>query len=295
MRYSRSTGAWVAVVITELFVIVTVITLVWPGALNALLGQSYSIESSWGVSRVYSEAEVAALYDVLSPWDPEQSAGDRYYHDLVMAAGSVLDVGCGTGTMLAYARAHGHRGRLTGIDPDRASLARARRRDASVEWTEDTAAQARWPAEFDLATMTGHAFQCLVTDEDLRASLAAIHATLRPGGRFVFETRHPQARAWEGWNPSHLSQVVDAAGREVCVWHEVESVIEDVVTFTETTAGTDGDVLHIGRASLRFLDVEELGAFLTGAGFEVESQYGDWQRRPVTGTSKEIITTARRG
>lgn len=48
-------GAWAAVIISELFVIVTVITLVWPGALNALFGQSYSIESSWGVSRVFFE------------------------------------------------------------------------------------------------------------------------------------------------------------------------------------------------------------------------------------------------
>ena len=48
-------GAWGAVVITELFVVVTVITLVWPGALNALFGQHYSIESSYGVSRTFFE------------------------------------------------------------------------------------------------------------------------------------------------------------------------------------------------------------------------------------------------
>ena len=49
-------GAWAAVIITELFVVVTVITLVWPGAINAWFGQSYSIESSWGVSRVFFES-----------------------------------------------------------------------------------------------------------------------------------------------------------------------------------------------------------------------------------------------
>ena len=49
-------GAWAAVLITELFVIVTVITLVWPGAINALFGQSYSIEASWGVSRMFFES-----------------------------------------------------------------------------------------------------------------------------------------------------------------------------------------------------------------------------------------------
>jgi glutamate:GABA antiporter len=47
--------AWAAVIITELFVVVTVVTLVWPGAINNLFGQSYSIESSWGVSRSFFE------------------------------------------------------------------------------------------------------------------------------------------------------------------------------------------------------------------------------------------------
>jgi SAM-dependent methyltransferase len=242
---------------------------------------------------VFSDADDAALYDLLNPWDPEHSPGDRFYHELVMAAGSVLDVGCGTGAMLALAREYGHPGRLAGIDPDLAALDRARRR-TDVEWIEGTAAGAKWAAVFDLATMTGHAFQCLVTDHDLRASLAAIHAALREGGHFVFETRHPQARAWEDWNSSNESRVTDAAGHALRVWHEVESITGDVVTFTETTAEPDGTVLRVGRASLRFLDAGALGAFLTGAGFEIEAQYGDWLREPVTAASREIITIARR-
>lgn len=243
--------------------------------------------------RVYSDADAAALYDVLNPWDPEHSPGDRFYHELVMAAGSVLDVGCGTGAMLACAREHGHHGRLTGLDPDRDALEVARRR-GDVEWVEGTAAQARWEGEFDLAVMTGHAFQCLVTDQDLRASLSAIRTALREGGHFAFETRHPQARAWEDWNPSHGSDITDAAGRPLRVWHQVESVTAGVVTFTETTARPDGTVLRVGRASLRFLDTRALGRFLADAGFGVESQYGDWHRGPITSASQEIITIARR-
>lgn len=34
-----------------------------------------------------------------------------------MAAGSVLDVGCGTGSMLQSARERGHAGRLAGLGP----------------------------------------------------------------------------------------------------------------------------------------------------------------------------------
>jgi SAM-dependent methyltransferase len=127
---------------------------------------------------MYSDADVAALYDVLNPWDPPGWPADRFYHELVMAADSVLDVGCGTGAMLAHARETGHRGRLAGLDPDRAALERARRR-ADIEWIEGKAADARWEACFDLAIMTGHAFQFLVGDDDLRTSLAAIHGSLR--------------------------------------------------------------------------------------------------------------------
>ena len=67
-----------------------------------------------------------------------------------------------------------------------------------------------------------------------------------------------------------------------------------MVTFTETTAGPDGTVLDTDRASLRFLDVGALGRFLTEAGLEIEAQYGDWHREPVTAASREIITVTRR-
>jgi SAM-dependent methyltransferase len=239
---------------------------------------------------VFTDADSAALYDVLNPWDPGRFPGDRFYADLIMAAGSVLDVGCGTGTTLHRARADGHRGRLTGLDPDRAALDRARRR-TDIEWIEGTAAQAP-RAAFDLVIMTGHAFQFLVTDQDLRASVRAIRAALGPGGRFAFETRHPQARAWAEWNPAHAADVVDPAGRRLRVWHEVESVTGDVVTFTGTTAQPDGTVLRVGRTSLRFLDVPALGAVLAEAGLRVEARFGDWERGPVTAASQEIVTIA---
>ena len=48
-------GAWVIVVITELFVIITAITLLWPGAINSLFHKPYSIEASYDVSRPFFE------------------------------------------------------------------------------------------------------------------------------------------------------------------------------------------------------------------------------------------------
>jgi SAM-dependent methyltransferase len=237
---------------------------------------------------MYSDDEAAALYDVLNPW----GANDAFHLALALDAESGLDVGCGTGTILHRARDEGHTGRLTGLDPDPAMLRRARRRD-DVEWVEGTAASIRWEAEFELAFMTGHAFQLLVAEDELRHSLAAIRRALRRGGRFAFDTRNPAARAWEGWHGSALD-AVDAAGRRVCVSYDVESVEGDVVTLTETTSDADGTVLRADRASLRFLDRGTLGDSLADAGLQVEATYGDFAGGPFEPTSEEIVTIARR-
>ncbi|MFF6960148.1 methyltransferase domain-containing protein [Streptomyces sp. NPDC008317] len=240
---------------------------------------------------MFTDDDDAVLYDLLNQWDPERSPGDRFYTDLVMAADSVLDVGCGTGMTLHHARALGHRGRLVGLDPHPPSLRRARRR-TDIEWLDGRAADAPPGAGFDLAIMTGHAFQCLLTDDDIRDSLAAVRAALRPGGRFVFETRHPQARAWLSWTPGHPVTTTHPTAGPLRVWHSVDSVTPDLVTFTTTTAAPDGTPLHTDRSTLRFLSEPALDTFLTAAGFRTESRYGDWPRTPVTPASREIITVA---
>ena len=237
---------------------------------------------------MYSDDEAAALYDVLNPWGPS----DDFYLALVMGATAVLDVGCGTGALLHRARHAGHTGRLCGVDPDRAMLGVARRR-TDIEWVAGTAAAMAWDGAFDLVIMTGHAFQFLVGDADLRASLAAIRRALADGGRFAFETRNPLARAWEGWNPQNALDVVDPAGRRVRISYAVESVVGDVVTLTETTSDPDGAPLRVDRASLRFLDVDTLARFLADAGIAIEAQYGGWFQERLDRASPEIVTVAR--
>ena len=176
----------------------------------------------------------AAWYDVLNPWGPS----DDFYLALVMSADRVLDVGCGTGRLLHRAREAGHTGRLCGLDPDPAMLDQARVR-TDIEWVLTDAASAAWDREFDLAVMASHAFQVLVDDDQLRRSLSAIRAALVDGGRFAFESRHPRARAWEGWNTSFEARNFD--GEVIRVGYEVQDVTGDVVRFTETLAGPRRD------------------------------------------------------
>ncbi|HEY2552176.1 MAG TPA: class I SAM-dependent methyltransferase [Streptosporangiaceae bacterium] len=230
---------------------------------------------------------VGAWYDVLNPWGRDND----FYLSLVMQAGRVLDVGCGTGQLLHRASDGGHEGRLCGLDPDPEVLALARRH-SGIEWVLGDAASARFDREFDLATMTGHAFQELTDDDDLRQSLAAIRAALADGGRFAFESRHPQARAWEGWHGSSEHRGPD--GDPVVVSYAVQDVTDGVVTVTETLAGQWWPEPQTGLGRLRFLDQAAITSFLQASGFAVEEQFGDWQRAPLTSASREIITIARR-
>ena len=48
------------------------------------------------------------------------------------------------------------------------------------------------------------------------------------------------------------------------------------------------------HSTLRFLNVAGLRRFLTEAGLNIEAQYGDWDRTPLSPASPEIITIARR-
>jgi hypothetical protein len=58
-------GAWVVVVLTEAFVVITAITLLWPGLVNNLFGQSYSMQDSWGVSRLFFETVTLGAFVVM--------------------------------------------------------------------------------------------------------------------------------------------------------------------------------------------------------------------------------------
>jgi SAM-dependent methyltransferase len=229
----------------------------------------------------------AAWYDVMNPWGPS----DDFYLGLVMSAGRVLDVGCGTGSLLHRARNAGHAGRLCGLDPDPAMLDQARTR-SDIEWVLSDAESATWDREFDLAVMASHAFQVFIGDDQLRSSVAAIYAALVDGGRFAFETRHPLARAWEGWNATF--EVANPDGDVVTVGYQVQEVAGDVVRFTESLSGRWWDHPQAEVGSLRFLAPDKLAAFLRDAGFVIEEQFGDWSQGPLTPSSKEIITIARR-
>jgi SAM-dependent methyltransferase len=244
------------------------------------------------VDRLFAEPELAALYDRFCAWDRRDDLD--FYLPLVLAAGRVLDVGCGTGMLLRRARQEGHAGRLCGLDPAAAMLAIARAQ-GDIEWIEGDLSTVSFDQEFDLVVMTGHAFQVLTSDAELAMALAAIARALAGNGLFAFETRNPLARGWERWTPGNSESVTGPDGVPVRQAASVQlPVSTDLVSFTSTYTSPAWEQPRVSHSTLRFLEAGALAGFLSVAGFTVAEQYGDWDRQPLSTSSPEIITIARR-
>lgn len=144
--------------------------------------------------------------------------------------------------------------------------------------------------------MTGHAFQELVQDDEIRVALGAIRRALVAGGRFVFETRNPLLRSWEQWDTEYTAEILDGNGSVVRRTSHPATPDEDgVMRGGSTFTCPKWDHPEVSEGALRFLNVDALASFLTAAGLEIEAQFGDWDRRAWTDTSPETITIAGKG
>ena len=82
---------------------------------------------------------------------------------------------------------------------------------------------------------------------------------------------------------------------EIRMAHHVETpVTGDRVSFTIAFTSRSWARPQSSRSTLRFLGVDALSCFLSGAGLAIEEQFGDWDQQELTDTSPEIITVARR-
>ncbi|MEZ4860112.1 MAG: class I SAM-dependent methyltransferase [Caldilineaceae bacterium] len=208
-------------------------------------------------------------------------------------ARTILDLGCGTGLLTRELAVDDRR--VIGVDPSSAMLTYARRQPGAkrVQWLEgDASALGR--SEADLVIMTGNVAQVFLDDVEWAATLRAIHDALRPGGYLVFESRNPDDRAWERWNRADTYEQIDSSHGPMECWLELVSVGKDRVHFVGhnvfTTTGEDVVV----NSELRFRSLSELTASLVNADFTVAHVYGDWNRGPVTDTSRIMAFIARR-
>jgi ubiquinone/menaquinone biosynthesis C-methylase UbiE len=235
----------------------------------------------------FEQPRLAAIYDDL---DADRRDLDVYAAIVEeLGARSVVDIGCGTGTLACRLAKQGIA--VVGVDPAAAMLAVARGKDGAdrVRWIHGTAGDLP-QLQVDLATMTGNVAQVFLDDPSWAEVLGAVGSVLRPGGHLVLESRRPERQAWLEWNRSRSFTSTDIAGvGRVESWYDVLDVSLPFVTFRATIRfRADGTELT-SESTLRFRSREELADSLEAAGFLV-ADVRDAPDRP----GKELVFIAER-
>ncbi|CAB3748222.1 SAM-dependent methyltransferase [Burkholderia sp. MSh2] len=241
---------------------------------------------------LYTDPRLVAVYDLFN-------AGDRdfafYAAEIGDARQRILDLGCGTGIFARRLAAAGHE--VVAIDPAAAMIEYARRQPGAdaVRWHACDLQGLPPDAQFDAVVMTGHAFQCLLTDDDIDATLRGVRRVLADGGRFLFETRNPRGAPWRTWTPAHPARSVESLESGVVELQQaVRAVDGALVTFDSHYRFRRDDTLLTHASRLRFIAQPELQRRVAAAGFASADWRGDWQRAPFDeATSAEIIAICR--
>ncbi len=238
---------------------------------------------------LFHDPAFAQLYEADNLWSPDA----EYCLGLARSAATVLDLGCGTGRFCARVAAlPGHRD-ICGADPAPGMLAVAQDQygDLGIDWVQADARTLRLTRRFDLIVMTGHAFQCLLTDADRAAALGTIAAHLTPAGRFIFDSRNPAVREWERWTPDRTRRRFDAPPLgEVDAWTDAAwDETTRIVTYDQHYRLPPDDRVISATSRIAFPMQAHLASQIAAAGLAVTRWFGEWDGRPFTLDAPEII------
>ena len=245
--------------------------------------------------------EYAAFYD----WENARTLGRRdvpFWRQLAARAeGAVLELGCGTGRLLAPLARAGVP--IVGIDRSEPMLAFARRRlrrggsalNAAIVRGDIRRLPFRLRS-FGLVMAPYGMLQSLTRERDLRETLAEVSRVSRRGARFGIDLV-PDLPRWAEYRDRITLRGRDRSGTPIALR---ESVRQDrrrgLTTFDQVYTRGWGAAREVRRFSLAFrtLSVEQVSERLRDAGFAVEAVLGDYAGGPWDDRADVWIIVARR-
>lgn len=258
-----------------------------------------------------SYATIAAWYDVEhDPLTEDIECYQALIADADLRTPEIIEVGCGTGRVLARLAAAGYS--VTGVDPSEAMRQRCERRLATLP--ERVSRRVRLLAgdaehlplgddeRFDLAIFSLNTFAHLTTSQSRLTALRALAAHLRPGALLLIDLDLLGSRRlaetagqlwWQGtWplpenNAVLLSHFVTAA--------PISTPGALRVTHFYDIHEQGGEVRRaISTMSLALISKGELEVALQYAGFSVDEVFGDYELTAWDDVSSRAIFVARR-
>jgi len=216
---------------------------------------------------LFDTQRLAEIYDLV---EGERNDLDHYLAIAAeVGARSVLDVGCGTGTLACLLADRGID--VVGVDPAAASLdiARAKPGAGRVRWLHGDATTLP-QLQVDLATMTANVSHLILTDEDWSATLRGIHGALHPGGHLVFEARDPSREMWLNWKRDGTYERLDVPGTgAVETWWDLTEVSGDYVSYRRTFVFAADGMTLTSDSTRRFRSMGQIEDSLRSAGYRL--------------------------
>jgi SAM-dependent methyltransferase len=225
-------------------------------------------------------------YDAFAPiyddWSAGMPADVPYYVELARESeGPLVELAVGTGRVaIEVARETGRP--VLGIDSSPAMLALARERAGAagveLELHEGDMRDLQLDAPAGLVYCPGRSLLHLPTWADRRRVFERVHASLRPGGRFAWNSFVFDPRIAVG---------VDGE------WNEQNGIKHRVDHFRHDNR-LDITLESGDAISLWWLNRSEWEGLIDVAGFEVEALYGGFDKRPFDETATEFVWVVRK-
>jgi ubiquinone/menaquinone biosynthesis C-methylase UbiE len=236
----------------------------------------------------YENNKLVAVYDLDSGWSVDR---DFYLALANRPTMRILDVGCGTGLLCNEYASRNHD--VTGVDPSRSMLnsGRVKTHGKKIEWVEAFAQEFELNTLFDLIVMTGHAFQVLLTDDDVNATFKNMRSHMKQDGLIVFESRNPAIDWANNWNYDMKIALPD--GGTVEESRRFISLNDNLMSFELRYQFQDE--LLASESSLRFWTPDEIQSHLSAVGLFADRILGDWDGKEFDEkNSEEMIFFVRR-
>jgi ubiquinone/menaquinone biosynthesis C-methylase UbiE len=242
-------------------------------------------DDSTSIDPIFSNPRLASIYDA---FDPDRSDIKPYVALIKSCAiRKVVDLGCGTGVLALQLAKEGFE--VIGIDPANASInvAKAKPGAKDVKWVVGDATVLHSNST-DAVVMTGNVAQAITDPKSWISTIRSVKASLMAGGYFIFETRKPEAKAWEDWTKDKSFQSIEVANVGlVDSWVTLTKVSLPLISFRWTYYFHKDNQTITSDSTLRFRTLEEIANDLGNNGLKIIEV-----REAPDRTGKEFVVIA---
>ncbi|MFZ0461488.1 MAG: class I SAM-dependent methyltransferase [Candidatus Acidiferrales bacterium] len=260
-------------------------------------------------AKSYADVAVAELYDTRPI---VRDRGDvkfycAYAARFLKRGDSILELGCGTGRVLAPLAKDGHK--ICGLDLSAAMLEQCRKRleaesaevKSRVHLVEANMAGFNLGEKFRLIIIPFRPFQHLLDVEEQLACLRSVHAHLENGGRLIvdfFQTdaqRMHDAKFLEERETDRDLHLPDGrrlgVTERIVAYHRARQVNDcELAYYITHPDGRNEKIVHAFH--MRYFFRYEVEHLLARCGFRVASLYGNFDRSVLTDDSPEMLFIA---